>query len=105
MFPPHGTRGVSDGSGHYGGFGIDGKYPGYENLDAAAAQKMIQLINTHPTKIEKVYVCFWDEDSALNWDPFWRAIKDITLADGRRAKDVIRTDWDHYDHFHWVLKH
>ena len=92
-FSPH--------SSHQTGQDIDGWYTGYNNHDAAAAATMLYFLNdpAYGSQIFRVLVDF--EKTAT--DPFWNAIKDVTLADGRPAATVIFPDADHDTHFHWRL--
>jgi hypothetical protein len=34
---------------------------------------------------------------------FWQAIRNVTLDDGRRARDVILPEPGHADHCHWRI--
>ncbi|MGH9175676.1 MAG: hypothetical protein ACRD1H_15020, partial [Vicinamibacterales bacterium] len=90
-FPPH--------ESHQTGHDIDGWFIGYNELDAATAATIIGHLNdpTHGSRIELVYVTYEQVDT----DPFWLAIRDITLADGRLARDVILPNPGHDTHFHW----
>lgn len=92
-FPPHGT--------HNDGTSVDGWFNGYNARDAATAQTMINLLNdpTYGSRIQTVGVTF----QQVNTNSFWNAIKNVTLNDGRRARDVIRPWAGHTTHFHWVI--
>jgi len=90
-FAPH--------SSHKDGHDVDGWYDGYNARDAAAATKMIELLNTTGVgnKVKIVYVTH----TAAPGNAFYDTYKDVTLADGRAAKSVIRNYPDHATHFHW----
>lgn len=92
-FPPHGT--------HQDGTHIDGWFNGYNARNAAVAATMIGYLNdpTYGSNIRTVYVTF----SRTATNPFWNAIKDVTLNDGRLARDVIVPIAGHDTHFHWVI--
>jgi hypothetical protein len=94
-FPPH--------TSHQTGVDIDGFFDGYDARDKKAAEKMLALLNLYGKKIARVFVTFNNKDVPDNKDPFWVAIKDVTLLDGRRARDVITREPDHTGHFHWRL--
>jgi hypothetical protein len=93
-FAPH--------KGHQNGNEADGFFEGYNQRNAATAATMISYLNdaTNGSKIKTVFVTF----QRLDTDPFWVAIKDVTLSDGRLAKDVIRVADGHTTHFHWVIQ-
>jgi len=90
-FAPHGS--------HRTGNDVDGWFSGYNARNAATAATIISQLNddTHGSRIIIVFVAF--ERTATN--VFWNAIKDVTLDDGRRARDVILPDAGHTTHFHW----
>jgi hypothetical protein len=90
-FPPHET--------HQSGVDIDGWFWGYNELDAATAEILLGHLNDPVvgSRIELVYVTYEQVDS----DPLWLAIRDVTLADGRAARDVIQPYPGHDTHFHW----
>ena len=90
-FPKH--------SNHRNGIDIDGTYAGYSNRDGVSAIKMLEFLNQHGKKIDEVFVAYTE---AIN-NPFWNAIKNVTLQDGRAAIAVIRPDPGHATHFHWRL--
>lgn len=92
IFPPHGL--------HHTGNDVDGWYEGYFPRDANTAAIMIQMLNEpEGSDISLVYVTF----AAQNGDPFWDAIKDVTLDDGRLARNVIVPLENHATHFHWRI--
>ena len=86
-FPPHGS--------HQTGNDIDGWFSGYNARDAATAATIISQLNTHGTRITLVGVTFAPNSAFAN------AIANVTLNDGRRARDVIRNWERHTTHFHW----
>lgn len=90
-----------DHNGHRGGFEMDGWFQGYNARNAATAATIIGHLNdpTYGSNITTVYVTF--EQS--NTNPFWNAIKNLELDDGRRARDVIRPLGNHATHFHWIM--
>jgi|GEM_PF-6405107 len=92
-FPPHVT--------HQAGVDIDAWFWGYNELDAATAETLIGHLNdpVYGSWIELVYVTYEQNDS----DPLWLAIRDVTLDDGRLARDVIQPYPDHDTHFHWRI--
>jgi hypothetical protein len=119
VFKPH--------DGHRTDNDIDDHYAGYNARDAAAARKMTRFLNDkeYGKKIATVFVTYenpayptrWVQDAKGNCnakkkigkkesrkpDPFWNAIKDVKLNDGRRAADVIVSSNCHDTHFHWVV--
>ncbi len=90
-----------DHRSHASGMDADGWYAGYNARDAAAAEKMLTLLNAAGVgrKVETVYV----SHTARTGDAFYDAYKDVTLADGRKAKSVIRNYAGHKTHFHWAM--
>jgi hypothetical protein len=91
FFPPHGN--------HREGSDIDGYFEGYEKRDGAVAQKLLDYLNQYGKKIDAVYVKF----DRVASSPFWNAIKEAVLDDGRPAASVIQPDNGHATHFHWKL--
>jgi len=100
--PPH--------KSHRDGVDVDVQFPGYPARDAAVAQQLIRHLN-HPTlgsRIGTVLVTYNRSGGPVFAgrpvpDPFWLAIKDVTLNDGRMARNVIRPHDDHGGHFHWRI--
>ncbi|OWY67428.1 hypothetical protein B7486_31830 [cyanobacterium TDX16] len=90
-FPPH--------SSHRTGNDIDGWFSGYNEINAATAATIISHLNdsTYGSRISVVYVTY----SRSTGNPFWEAIKNVTLNDGRKAADIIRPANGHATHFHW----
>jgi hypothetical protein len=89
-FPPHAS--------HDTGLDADGWFPGYNALDAATAATIIGHLNApNGSDIAAVFVTF----EQIATDPFWQAIKDVLLNDGRQARDVILPVGGHTTHFHW----
>jgi len=85
-----------------------GKYPS----EAASAQTMIGYLNdrNHGPRILLVGVTFRDAAGTVTHSEFWNAINknqdgtDVTLSDGRLARNVIRHWAGHADHFHWRIR-
>lgn len=70
----------------------------FSSASAADAQRIIDDLNDPmAASIIRVYATF----QYANSDPFWSVIKNVTLADGRRACRVIRSVAGHTNHFHW----
>lgn len=90
-FAPH--------SSHRTGNDLDGWFSGYNARNAATAATVISHLNddSYGSRISAVFVTF--DRTATNL--FWNAIKDVTLDDGRRARDVIVPVGGHTTHFHW----
>lgn len=90
-FPPH--------SSHRTGNDIDGWFSGYNEINAATAATIISHLNdsTYGSRISLVFVTY-DRSTGK---PFWEAIKNVTLNDGRKAADIIRPVAGHATHFHW----
>ncbi|QKV54873.1 carboxypeptidase-like regulatory domain-containing protein [Comamonas antarctica] len=90
-----------DHRSHTSGGDADGWYSGYSARDAAAAAKMIAMLNTPGVgkKVKLVYVSHTPRPR----NAFYDAYKDVTLADGRRADHVIRNYAGHDTHFHWSM--
>lgn len=93
QFAPHQT--------HNDGNDADGWFSGYNARDAATAQTIIGHLNdaTYGSRILTVYVTY----QQANGNAFWEAIRNVTLNDGRRARDVIRSIGGHTTHFHWIV--
>jgi hypothetical protein len=90
-FPPH--------AGHRHGASIDGWFPGYSARNAATAARIIEHLNDapHGSRIARVLVTF----EKVGTDPFWNAIANVVLNDGRRARDIIRPAGGYQTRFHW----
>ncbi|RIH88099.1 hypothetical protein [Calidithermus roseus] len=93
QFAPHQT--------HNDGNDADGWFNGYNARDAATAQTILGHLNdaTYGSRILTVYVTY----QQANGNAFWEAIRDVTLNDGRQARDVIRPLGGHTTHFHWIV--
>lgn len=93
-FPIHGT--------HQLGEDVDGGFPGYNDLNAGTAAKIIEQLNdaTHGSSIALVYVTYTDQAG----DPFHDAIQGVELDDGRMATDHIAPLGGHRTHFHWIVR-
>ncbi len=90
-----------DHGSHQKGVDADGWFDGYNARNAATAQKIIQQLNSPlGSNILMVGVTF----EQISTSTFWNAIKDINLADGRKAKNVIFPWKKHEGHFHWRMK-
>ncbi|MEZ4570252.1 MAG: hypothetical protein R2849_07975 [Thermomicrobiales bacterium] len=89
-FPPH----VS----HQRGVDVDAWFFGYNALDGDAARFMLDLLNQPGIieRVELVYVAYTQADG----DPFWDAIRDVVLIDGRSAGEVFVPDAEHDAHCH-----
>ena len=89
-FPPHIT--------HQRGLDIDVYVPGYELLDAHAAETLLSLIDNQSvlTHLDIILVTYSQTDG----DPFWEAIRDVPLSDGRPASQVFYPEPEHTGHFH-----
>lgn len=92
-FAPHAS--------HNTGNDVDGHFAGYNARDAATANTMIGFLNdpTYGSQITLVFVTY----ARTPTDPFWNAIMNVTLADGRAARDVIQPVGGHGTHFHWRI--
>lgn len=92
-FPPHGS--------HRTGNDVDGWFNGYNARDAETAATILGHLNdaTYGSRITTVFVTFVRDPM----DAFWNAIRNVTLADGRRARDVIRAVGGHTTHFHYRI--
>lgn len=102
LFPVH--------SGHREGDIIDGYHPGYNNMNAAAAQWMLAFVEANRTRIDRVFVAFSTVRRAsggcgggnvapTSTNDYWNVIKDTVLSDGRPARSVILNDSGHCTHF------
>ena len=92
-FPPH--------KGHQNGTDVDGWFSGYNSLNAAAANKIIEHLNADGgEKIITVFATYPGKQTG----EFYKTIKDVTLADGRKATSVIKYLGGHKTHFHWKMK-
>jgi len=86
-----------DHDSHRTGNSADGWFDGYNARTAATAATIIGHLNTHGRRITTVYVTFTPTSV------FATAIANVTLNDGRRARDVIRNHGGHTTHFHWEV--
>jgi Penicillin-insensitive murein endopeptidase len=100
--PPHNS--------HQNGTDVDVKFPGYEDRDAAVARTIVRHLNDplNGSAIQRVFVEYNKPGGAVfpgrpTPDPFWLAIRDVILNDGRRARDVILPLGGHDTHFHWRI--
>jgi hypothetical protein len=93
-FPPHGS--------HRTGNDVDVRFANYARRDAAVAATLIGQLNdpTYGNRFVAMFVTY--ERTAAN--PFWQAIRNVTLNDGRRARDVILPEPQHEDHVHWRIR-
>jgi hypothetical protein len=101
-FPPH--------KSHRDGIDVDVKIPGYAARDAAVAHTLLGHLNDpqNGSRIRQVFVTYNKPGGKVFPgrpipDPFWLAIKDVTLNDGRAARAVIVPDEGHDTHFHWRI--
>ncbi|HEU5430741.1 MAG TPA: hypothetical protein VFU81_03710, partial [Thermomicrobiales bacterium] len=87
--------------GHRNGQEADGFFVGYNARDAATAATIIGHLNDpgFGSRITKVLVTY----SLRPCDAFCKAIKGVTLDDGRAAAAVIRPAPKHDTHFHWYV--
>lgn len=90
-----------DHKSHQTGNDVDGWFDGYNARNNATAATIIGHMNdeTYGSRITKVFVTF----QRVAEDKFWTAIKDVTLKDGRKAKDHIRAVGKHETHFHYRI--
>jgi hypothetical protein len=88
-FAPHAS--------HQIGADIDAFFPGYDPSSAATAQTLIEQLNDPEfgSRIAAIFATYAPTSA------FAKAISDAELADGRLAKDVIRSVKGHKGHFHW----
>lgn len=100
--PPH--------KSHQDGIDVDVTFPGFVKRGPAVAAKLIAHLNdvTFGDRIARVWVTYNrpggpDFLDRPHPDPFWLAIKDIVLTDGRKAAKVIRPKPGHDTHFHWRI--
>jgi hypothetical protein len=87
---------------HRTGDDVDGWFPNYNQRNAATAATIIGHLNdpTFGPRIGRVLVTFDPVDA----NAFWSAIKNVTLNDGRLARNVIHPAGGHTTHFHWDRK-
>jgi hypothetical protein len=102
-FPP-------EHNSHRKGIDVDVKFPGYEKLDASVAHELIrQLNNPHNgARIQSVLVTYNKPGGEIfpgrpTPDPFWLAIKNLTLNNGTPVPNVIIPWEKHLTHFHWRI--
>lgn len=93
IFKPHKT--------HQTGNDVDAWFDGYNARDAGTAATILGYLNdvTYGSRISTVYVTYAIEST----NAFWNAIKDVTLADGRLAPNVILPVGGHTTHFHLLI--
>jgi len=92
-FPPHVT--------HQEGRDADLWFPGYNELDAAAAITLLALID-NPGDIERIEVIYVAYEQIAG-NAFWSELEGVVLSDGRSAETVIQPEADHTGHFHLRL--
>jgi hypothetical protein len=92
-FPPH--------LSHQTGNDVDLRFAGYAARNAATAAALIAQLNdpTYGSRFQAIFVTF--ERTASN--AFWQAIRNVTLNDGRLARNVILPEPLHADHAHWRI--
>jgi hypothetical protein len=100
-FQPH--------NGHRNGNEVDAAFYGYNPLNdptrqgtaQGTAQRLIDMFNdpTYGSRIRYVTVTF----NRVNSDPFWQAIMNVTLNDGRPVTRVFRRAINHDTHFHMAI--
>ncbi len=90
-----------DHRSHTSGLDGDGWYSGYNGRDAAAAAKMIALLNSPGVATHVEYVLV--SHTPRSGNAFYDAYKDATLTDGRKVRDIIRNFTGHGTHFHWKI--
>ena len=92
-FPPHGS--------HQTGNDVEGWFPGYNARNNATAATILSHLNdtTYGSRIDRVFVTF----ERVATDPFWAVIQNMTLPDGRLARDVILNATGHKTHFHYRI--
>jgi hypothetical protein len=101
--PPHGShQSGNDVDGVFADGSIERDWANLKHHTAATAQRLLELLNnpTYGSRIVCVFLAFKQIPS----DPFWTAIKDVTLNDGRRAYGVFLSTphvGDHETHFHF----
>jgi CARDB len=89
---------------HRTGNDVDGWFTGYNDRGAEDANRMVELLNAahdrgYVKRVERVLVTY----AVAASDPFYAAIAEVELKDGRNAIDVIVPASDHADHFHWDI--
>jgi hypothetical protein len=112
--------------GHRAGDTIDGDFGGFRNLDKTAGERVIAFLNKYSSNGEIEYIGIGYSTKSIKMEngkpvvvngkpvlvegctvavpvsstnPFWNAVKDVTLVDGRLARNVIRNWPGHCDHF------
>jgi hypothetical protein len=104
---------------HQTGNSMDGWFENYNARNGTTAHRIINHLNdsTYGSRITQVLVTYnrpgtcpngqpcpaFGDRPAANKDPFWLAIKDVQLADGRMARNVILPASGHGTHFHWEV--
>jgi hypothetical protein len=101
-FAPHAS--------HQTGNDADGWFPGYNARDAQTAHQIIHQLNVpqYGHRITRVFVTYNRPGGPVfagrpNPDPFWLAIQNVHLNDGRLARNVIRSVGGHGTHFHYRI--
>lgn len=84
---------------HTAGLDVDLKWDDYHKRDAAVAKRIIEQLDdpTYGSRIVLAFVTY----EASDGNPFWDAIKDVTLARGVPASQVIRNAASHDTHYHF----
>lgn len=90
-----------DHDSHRTGNDADGWFTGYNERNAATAATIINHLNNpnYGSRIKLVFVTY----DQVNGNPFWEAIRNVTLNDGRKAANIIRPASNHTTHFHWRI--
>jgi hypothetical protein len=93
-----------DHTSHRTGNDVDGWFDGFNNRDAATAQRIIDILNddTYGSRITNVFVTFRNAGQ-ISRPEFWNAINGVMLDDGRVASNVITHEPSHTTHFHFRI--
>lgn len=101
--PPHASHdGGNDVDGIFDDHSIEHDWATLKHHTAATAQRLLAELN-NPTYGSRI-ICVFLSFNKVASDPFWMAIKDVKLADGRKADGVFLshpTVGDHETHVHF----
>jgi hypothetical protein len=98
FYPPHKSHQQgNDVDGRFADGSIERDWDALKHHTARTAQRFLDVLNgPEGSRIVCMGITFEQKAS----DPFWTKIKDVTLRDGRKARDVILTWHGHDKHFH-----
>jgi hypothetical protein len=97
--PPHSSHNIgNDADGRFSDGSIENDWGSLGHHTAETARRILAALNS-PSYGPRI-ACVGLSYTTANSDAFYTSIRDVTLADGRHAVDVIRPWAGHGSHFH-----